>query len=87
MIWLISSKVSFDKRIVIVSLVLLVTLGAGILNISCTCGVEPAEPPPIPEEPEEGVYLIPTFIETKPGREISVEIKMKPSGGELMAAR
>jgi len=66
------------KRIIIVSLVLLVTLGIGMLGISCTCGGEAPVPPP--SEPKEGVYLNPTSIEAGPGQEVSIEIKVKPSG-------
>lgn len=77
------------KRIIIVSLVLLVTLGIGMLGISCTCGEE--APVPSSPEPREGVYLSPTSIEAEPGQQVTIEIKVKPagwgvSGGEINLA-
>jgi len=70
------------KRVVTISLVLLIALGIGMLGISCAHEAQPARPPikPPPTEPEEGVYLSPTFIEAEPGQEVTIEVKIKPSG-------
>ena len=69
------------KRLIIISLVLLVTLGTGMLGISCTCGEEVAEPPPTPPSiPGEGIYLTPPFVDAQPGQQLSIKIEVKPSG-------
>ena len=66
-------------------------LGSAVLAIlclcslaaSCTCAQGPSSTPPKPpppSEPAEGVYLSPVLIEAHPGDEITIEIKVKPSG-------
>jgi len=78
------------KRVVLISLILLSILGAVVLPVSCARGPAPVQPPtqpppaappvaPLPE-PEEGVYLSPVLLEAHPGEEVSIEIKVKPSG-------
>lgn len=56
------------------------------LAASCTCAPAEESSPPAPElpptrpEPDEGVYLYPTLIEARPGEDLSVEIRVKPTG-------
>lgn len=67
-----------------------IMLSLTALSILCLCPLmmscawargpssTPAKPPP--SEPAEGVYLSPLLIEAHPGDEITIEIKVKPSG-------
>lgn len=69
------------KRIVILSLVWLVTLCTSLSGLSCSCEEEVAEPTtPPPSIPEEGVYLNPAFIELQQGQVLSLSVEVKPSG-------
>ena len=70
------------KDKVLLSLTVLAILCLCPLAISCTCAQGPSSipPKPPPSEPAEGVYLSPVLIEAHPGDEITLEIKVKPSG-------
>jgi hypothetical protein len=79
------------KRLVVLSLVLLVTLSTGVLSISCTCEEEAAETTTPPQIPAEGFYLNPTSIELQPGQTLSINVEVKSSrwgasGGEINLA-
>jgi len=70
------------KYKVLFSLTVLVILCLCSLVVSCTCAQGPSSTPaksPL-SEPAEGVYLSPLLIEAHPGDEVSIEIKVKPSG-------
>ena len=70
------------KYKILLSLAVLVILCLCSLVVSCACAQGPSSTPaksPL-SEPAEGVYLSPLLIEAHPGDEISIEIKVKPSG-------
>ncbi len=77
---------TLTKRKSLLGLAVLAMLCLCSLAVSCTCAPAEESPPPAPElpparpEPEEGVYLNPTLIEARPGEDLSVEIRVKPTG-------
>jgi len=74
------------KRKSLLGLAVLAMLCLCSLAASCTCAPAegpsptPAKVPPARPEPEEGVYLYPTLIQARPGEDMAVEIRVRPSG-------
>ena len=77
---------TLTKRKSLLGLAVLAVLCLCSLAASCTCAPAEESSPPAPKlppprpEPEEGVYLYPTLIEARPGEDVDVEVRVRPSG-------